>query len=151
MVHTFQPLLEVDIFAIVIDTETSSKIVADINSTLQSQITKKDLPSLFKDFKLISLCNTIYNIISQLTAKRLKLIISKSISNQQFVFLENTEIKKRCGIGPNRRTTFYQDKKKILLMIIKLDLSKEHDKIRWLFLTLIMIHKGSLYSFRIFQ
>ena len=26
-------------------------------------------------------------------------------------------------------------------MIIKLDLSKAHDKIRWLFLRLIMIHK----------
>jgi hypothetical protein len=47
----------------------------------------------------ISLCNCIYKIIAKIISKRIKGILSKSISQEQFGFLEGRQIHEAIGVA----------------------------------------------------
>jgi hypothetical protein len=51
-------------------------------------IPKSDGPQSFDHFRPISLCNCIYKIVEKIIAKRIKVVLSESISKEQFGFLE---------------------------------------------------------------
>lgn len=59
-----------------------------LNATFIAFIPKVDNPTSMDDFKLILLCKCIYKIISKVIARRIKEILSKMISKEQFYFLE---------------------------------------------------------------
>ena len=59
-------------------------------------IPKKDICEFFEYFRPISLCNAIYKII----AKRIKPIISRTISSEQYGFLDGKQILKAIKIAP---------------------------------------------------
>lgn len=57
-----------------------SELLHNLNATNIVLIPKVDNPSKVNQFKLISLCNVIYKLISKLMTERLKLILSKLFS-----------------------------------------------------------------------
>jgi len=59
-----------------------------LNDAFISLIPKKDGPQYFEDFHPISLCNSIYKVVTNIIRKILKYLLSKSISQEQFIFLE---------------------------------------------------------------
>lgn len=100
-------------------------------------------PISVNDFKLISLCNVIYKIISKVLANRLKKVLHDIISSTQsafipgrlitdnimvaFVVLHTMKTKQKGGIGNKA---------------LKLDMSKAYDKIEWRYLEVIMKKMG---------
>ena len=68
------------------------KVTRALNSTFIVLIPKKDKANKFEDFRPISLCNTLYKIISKTIAERLKHILSGYISLEQSGFLQNRSI-----------------------------------------------------------
>ena len=65
----------------VVDESRVSKIIhGPINSTFIALIPKLDHPSSFDDFRLISLCNCLYKIISKVIVRRIKKIMSMDLS-----------------------------------------------------------------------
>ena len=68
------------------------------NSTFFTLIPKCEKPLTFGDFRLISLCNLVYNIISKIAANRLKPILKRSLSANQFGFLKDRQITELVGI-----------------------------------------------------
>ena len=63
-------------------------IHAPLNSSFIALIPKSNHPGRFEDFRPISLCNCIYKTISKIIEKRLKAILSRHFSKEQFGFLE---------------------------------------------------------------
>lgn len=67
---------------------TTDFILGAINVTFIALIPKKENPNSFLDYMLISLRNYVYKMISKLIAHRLKPILSKHITEEQFGFIE---------------------------------------------------------------
>jgi hypothetical protein len=63
-------------------------MLSNINSTFIALIPKVDYPSYFDDFKSIALWNYLYKIIAKLIAVRLKPVLSKIITSEQFGLLK---------------------------------------------------------------
>jgi hypothetical protein len=72
-------------------------------------------------------------MISKIISQRLKDVISKHVSPEQFGFLESRQIHEVVGVaqdGPHSVKT-----KNLRVMIAKVDLSKAFDRVSWLFLS----------------
>ena len=58
-------------------------ILKDFNNTFIALVPKKDNLETFEDFKPISLCNTMYKIISKVMENRLKQVLGSIISEEK--------------------------------------------------------------------
>ena len=65
----------------------SGKIPAVFNSTFLTLIPKIDHPLSFEDFRPISLCNFVYKIIGKIISIRIRNVLGRCISDEQFGFL----------------------------------------------------------------
>ncbi len=59
----------------------------EVNNSLIVLIPKTQSPSSFKHFRLISLCNIVYKIISKLIVARLRPLLHKMIAPNQWAFI----------------------------------------------------------------
>ena len=100
-----------------------------LNSTFLALIPKKYSLGKFEDSRPISLCNSIYKIISKIIAKRLKEVLSTHISKKQFGFLDGRQIHEAIGVA---QEGLHSIKTKHLKgVVIKIDLSKSYDRENW--------------------
>jgi len=111
-----------------------------INVTFIALIPKTDNLTSFEDFRPISLCNCLYKIISKVISIRLKVILSKHISREQFGFLKGRQIHEAIGVAQEGLHTIKT--KKLRADVIKLDLSKAFDRVNWLYIRMLLIHLG---------
>jgi hypothetical protein len=103
-------------------------LLATLNTTHISLIPKNDNPKYFEEFRLISLYNCIYNkIIVKIIARRVKRLLLRVISNEQFRFLEGIQIHEVVGVA---QEGIHSMKTKLLYsLVIKIDLSKAYDRV----------------------
>ena len=80
----------------------------------------------------IALCNVIYKIISKVIANRLRPLLPFLISPEQVGFVEGRQI--LDGIILVHETIHSVKNRKFQGMLLKLDLSKDYDKLNWNFL-----------------
>jgi hypothetical protein len=69
----------------------------NINSNFIALIPKTYSVDSFDEYHPISLCNMIYKIVSNLTSLRLKIILSRVISDEKFGFLQDRKIHEAVG------------------------------------------------------
>lgn len=125
------------------------KLMASFNSTLIILIPKKDNPLNFEYFFPISLCKCIYKIIAKSIAKRIKKLLSKSILRERFGFLEGRQIHESIWISQEGLQNIKLNKLKA--MILKMYLSKEYDKVSWLYLRMMLSDLGFGISFKLVE
>lgn len=65
----------------------TSKLLRQINAVTLALIPKKTMADTLTDFRPISCCNTLYNVISHIIAARLKIFLSDAIQNNQVGFV----------------------------------------------------------------
>ena len=88
----FYDLVKEDLLKTVQESQRVGKLLGALNSTFLALISKKQKPTYFEEFMPISCCNVVYKPIAKTIALRLKPILNKVITQEQFDFLENRKI-----------------------------------------------------------
>jgi hypothetical protein len=81
-----------------------------------------------------------YKIITKIIDTRIKSFLSKSISKEQFGFLEGRQITDAIGVAQEALHSIKVKKSKAL--VLKLDMMKSYDRVDWGFLRLVLLHIG---------
>jgi len=137
---SFYYYIEDDLLVVVEESKSLGKVLEYFKSIFLSINPKNANPNIFKDFRLILLCNSIYRIISKLIPRRIKPYLSKAISSEEFGFLSGRQIHDIVVVALESLHTIKT--KKLPSFIIKLDLSKVYDRVSWLCFRLMLINVG---------
>ena len=114
-----------------------------LNETHITLTPKVKCPSSVTEFRPISLCNVLYNVISKILANRLKKILPLIISPFQSVFfsgqliIDNVLVAYESLHTMHTRLRGHQG-----FIVIKLDMSKAYDRVDWGFLKAVMRKMG---------
>uniref|UniRef100_A0A803Q8H5 Reverse transcriptase domain-containing protein n=1 Tax=Cannabis sativa TaxID=3483 RepID=A0A803Q8H5_CANSA len=128
-----------DLTTVVLDILNGNADFSSINDTLIVLIPKKTNASTLKDFRPISLCSTVYKIVSKTIANRLKLVLGDLISSTQGAFLSERIIFDNIYIAQELVHAINHRKHgKIGWVGLKLDMEKAFDRVEWSFLTAIL-------------
>jgi hypothetical protein len=104
------------------DTRLRGKEIKQINSNFLALIPKVNSPNTFNDFCPIALCNLCYKIIAKVIAKRIRPILSRSLSEEKMGFIKGRKI--LDAIGTTQECLHNIKAKKLQAIILKLDLKK---------------------------
>eukprot|EP00253_Pinus_taeda_P002898 PITA_02898 len=88
----FYDLFKGDLLRTVEASRMSGNIHSSLSSTFIALIPKKKETASLHDFRPISLCNTLYKIISKIIAERLKPVLNQFITCNQHAFLKDRNI-----------------------------------------------------------
>ena len=116
-----------DLVRVIELSRVSGKIPAIFNSTFLALVPKIDHPLSFEDFRPISLCNFVYKIIGKLISIRIKTMLARCISGEQFGFLPGRQIHDAVGVIQEGMHTMHS--KSIKTVMLKIDLSKAYDRV----------------------
>ena len=116
------------------------KVGINLNSNFMTLIPKSDNPRTFADLRPISLYNLIYKLITKIISNKLKFILSRVISIEQFGLLKNRRIQEPIRI--TREILHTIKTKKMEALVVKLELIKAFDRVNWNFLRLILLQIG---------
>eukprot|EP00253_Pinus_taeda_P015727 PITA_15727 len=137
--HFFE-LIGAEITDVVEESRKKGEVYSPFNATFIALIPKKEVPETYEDFRPISLCNSIYKIIAKVIAIRIKPILSRHISMEQFGFLNGRQIHEAIGVAHEVLHSVKQKNKKGA--ILKIDLSKAYDQINWIYIRPLLTHLG---------
>jgi hypothetical protein len=84
----FFDLVGPDLLAMVEDTRCRGEVCRTINSTFLALIPKSNRPLSFSNYRPIALCNLCYNIVTNIITRRIRPILSRSLSEEQLGFLK---------------------------------------------------------------
>lgn len=132
----FYDIMKKDILGMVEETRIQGRINPQISFTYIALIPKTS----FVDYRPISLCNSIYKIISELIAERIRGNLSAHISREQHGFLNDRNILDVVAI--TQEALHSMQTKNIGAAILKIDLKKAFDCLDWSFLRCLLIKIG---------
>jgi hypothetical protein len=93
----FYELVGQDLLDVVEETRFKGEFIRPTNSTFIALIQKVNNPISFNDFCPIALCNLCYKIIAKVIARRLRPILSRTLSEEQIGFLKGISILDAIG------------------------------------------------------
>lgn len=138
-IHFFD-IMKKDMLGMVEETRMQGRIDPHISSTYIALIPKKIESSSFADYRPISLCNSIYKIISKLIAEGIRGNLSAHISKEQHGFLNGRNILDAVAITQEALQSMHT--RNIEAAILKIDLKKAFDCLDWSFLRCLLIKIG---------
>ena len=92
----------------------------------------------FNQFRLISLCNFFYKIISKILVNRIRPLLSKIIDPAQVAFVPNRWITENIVLALEVIHSFKHMKRKKGCLGIKLDFHKAYDRMEWKFIEQVL-------------
>jgi len=114
-----------------------------LNSTNIALIPKGDSQKSMKDWRPIALCNVVYKIMAKVLANRLKGVLDKCISSSQSAFVPGRSILDNALVAIELIHYMKAKTKGTQCDVaLKLDISKEYDRLDWDYLRDIMIQMG---------
>jgi hypothetical protein len=117
----------------------SGVVPDDCNNTTLVLIRKVESPELVTQYRPISMCNVIYNVISKFLAARLKTILLETISPTQSSFVHGRLIMDNVLVAFESYHTIKKKKEgKYGICAIKLDMHNAYDRVEWIFLKKIL-------------
>ena len=141
--QSFWPLIGDEVFKAVLDCLNSCHIPKEFNYTYVTLIPKVKDPEKISKFRLISLCNVIYKLISKVLANRLKPLLPSIVFENQSAFQAGRVITNNILMA--FETLHYmktQQNGSAGFMAVKLDMSKTYDRVEWSFLECLLRKMG---------
>lgn len=123
-----------DIWKMVNDAFSSGRIDPSLSDTLVALIPKVDNPRTFKEFRPISLCNTIYKILTKVLVHIIRPILCNLIGPFQSSFLPGRGTSNNAIVLQEIVYAVKKSKKKKGEVAYKIDLEKAYDHVDWAFL-----------------
>jgi len=105
------------------------KLLKQINHIVIALIPKVNNPSTTNQFRPISLCNTVYKIISKILANRTRLILEKIIDPVQSTFVPKRSIHDNNLLTHEIMNKFKNMKGKKAWLALKLNMEKAYDRV----------------------
>lgn len=113
-----------------------------ISETLIALIPKVDFLTSFKDIRPISLCNTIYKLITKILVNRIRPLLDYIISPFQSSFLPGRGTSDNAIILQEVTHAMHKSKRKNGDVAFKIDLEKAYDHVNWDYLEACLIDFG---------
>jgi hypothetical protein len=117
--------LKGDVMRFMSEFHRNGKLTKGINSTFIALIPKVDSPQRLNEFRPISLVGSLYKILANVLANRLRLVIGSVISESQTAFVKDRQI--LDGILIANEVVDEARKSRKELMLFKVDFEKAHD------------------------
>ena len=111
-----------------------------LNATFLALITKMENSEEPQGFRPIALCNVVYKIMATIMVNRLKPIFPDLIAQEQTGFVKGRQIMDGIVVAQDVIHSLKNSKNKI--MLIKLDLAKDYDRLSWEYLRGILMAHG---------
>ncbi|KAK1314810.1 hypothetical protein QJS10_CPA01g01582 [Acorus calamus] len=109
------------------------KLLKQLNTTFISLIPKSQNADSLEQYRPISLCNTIYKLITKIMATRIQDVLPSLISSNQSAFIKGRKVSHNILLAHELITILHRQQNRGRACI-KMDLSKAFDSIRWPFL-----------------
>ncbi|GAU37589.1 hypothetical protein TSUD_365100 [Trifolium subterraneum] len=123
-----------DIYEMINQAFTTGQLNPTLAETLICLIPKVDCPKHFKDFRPISLCNTLYKLITKILVNRLRPMLDSIIGPFQSSFLPGRGTCDNAIILQEIIYNMQKSKAKKGDVAYKIDLEKAYDNVNWNFL-----------------
>ncbi|XP_021751017.1 uncharacterized protein LOC110716680 [Chenopodium quinoa] len=127
--------------AAVLDFFENGKLLKEVNCTTLSLIPKIEQLESVIDFRPIACCNVVYKCITKLLCLRLKVVLPDLISQSQTGFVENRQIIHNISIIQDL-VSHYGRKNAPSSCLLKVDIKKAYDSVKWEFLEEMLIAFG---------
>lgn len=106
----------------------------ELNQVMISLIPKVKHPESASQFRPIALANVVSKIITKVVANRLKQFIPKVVDQSQCAFTPGRQSSENIIIAQEIIHTMNHKRGKTRMMVVKVDLEKAYDRVRWLYL-----------------
>ena len=113
-----------------------------LNQTLITLVPKVPSPLEMTQLRPISLCNTVYKLVSKIIVQRLRVLLPEIISPNQVAFVPGRQIQDNIVVAQEALHKFKVMKGKKGLVTWKIDLAKAYDKIQWGFIRHVLMEIG---------
>ncbi|KAK3019305.1 hypothetical protein RJ639_004625 [Escallonia herrerae] len=133
--------IKTDVINIVKSFFTENHLLKEQNHTY-CPYPKAREPTAVSHYRLTSLCNINYKLISKILASRLQSVLNKLVSPLQAAFVLNRLISNNNIIVQELWHTMMNKKGKSGLMAIKIDMEKAYDKMEWAFILAVLENFG---------
>ncbi|CAL8098266.1 unnamed protein product [Prunus armeniaca] len=132
--HNHWCLCKKDIEDLVFKCFSSGSVPESLNSTLVTLVPKITNPQSMLQFRPISLCNTLYKVVSKIIVGRLRPLMCKFVSPNQVSFVPGRQISDNIFIAQEVLHRFHRARGKTGYIAWKIDLSKAYDRLKWSFI-----------------
>ena len=103
----------------------------ELGQALICLIPKQDNPENVKQLRPISLCNTVYKLVTKILVTRMKPYMPKWVSENQNGFIQGRGIDINLTVASEVLHSMYKKKGKLGWFALKVDLEKAYDRIEW--------------------
>ena len=103
-------------------------------------ISKMAGPESLGNYRPISLCNTVYKIVTKILVARIRTYLDKLVSPLQSAFVSGRRSVDNVIVMQEIIHTISNKKGQVGYMAIKVDLKKAYDKIEWSFIGEVLIN-----------
>ncbi|KAL5554075.1 hypothetical protein UlMin_041476 [Ulmus minor] len=138
----FWPIVGEEVTAACLGFTNGGLPLGSINETIITLLPKIKNPTRITEFRLISLCNVLYKIISKMLANRLRKVMGSIISEEQSAFIPGRLISDNAIIGFECLHAIKRRKTKKNYLALKLDMPKAYDRVEWDFIQSVMNKLG---------
>ena len=113
-----------------------------LNQTLIALIPKQLGPEIVSHYRPISLCITVYKIISKIIVMRIRPLLPSLIPPMQTAFIQGRGGTDNVIIAQELIYSLRKRKGRIGYMVVKIDLEKAYDRLEWSFIKMVLEHFG---------